>query len=1330
MENKKNFSYQIGLDMGVASIGWAVVNDQNKLVRKRGKNLWGVRLFEEAKTAEERRAFRRQRRTINKRNWRLSLLKNELKEFVSKEDPKFFERLQNSQIKPDKYLLFDGKYNDASYMREFPTIFHLRKALMDVEKCKLYQERKIYYRLLFLAINDILKTRGNFLTTGSLSGDGANTLTSIKKKIITLGQKFAEHNEDLVLDNDFIIESLEKHIHDVEKINSRKNDTSTTYLKAILGYKFDINKILNVDDEKLIYSFDDEEWELNLSNNDFIDGILFDLFDIYTRIRLYLLLGDHSTLSEAKIVIFNNHKHDLNMLKKDIKKIDSTLNTSYFQTLFSTKDSKIVSYTNYVGKLLEKGKKIRVEKKTSREDLIKRLLKMREEYLEVTSDISVLDYLTREDFLVVPTNKDNRLIPYQLHYNELEIILANFVSLEKSQDVSPRSDRIKQLLKFKVPYYVGPLSNKHNKENKNYWLIKNLGHEQTKITPYNFDTVVNKKMTNEAFIKNMLRTCTYLTKENCIQQETILYQTFIFYNTINKIKINDRNLTKEEKAHLYEVLKNNKTLSKSRIIKVLKVPSDSDISGFSNSDEEKPLQIALTAIKRFESIFPEHKDNPFYQVFYDEIINKNSLLDSTEVSLRKEQVMSILATYKTISLTDNQIEQLISLKSKRWGNLSEKFLNELLLVDNNGELKTVLDILKDSNLNLMEIIYLNKNQEIIEKQNEERYDLATSNGLHNYLKEKYISPMARRTIIQANLLVDEIIKIMGGILPAQISIEFTRERQAIRRETSSRMEQIKNLYKNIDSEYKTAHHEFEKVLNTKNNDILQARKVYLYFLQLGKDIYTGKPIDFDLLISNSKTYDIDHIYPQSRIKDDSLDNLVLTSSVINGELGNITPLPKEIQEKNIAFWQYLLNKNLMSSKKYERLTRTFPLTDEEITDFVNRQKTTLDWINTEIANVLNIKYNTKDSKDFIIYSKSRHISNFRNDFKLLKFRELNDFHHAHDAYLNIVIGKTIQKSLYVTFDGKFRTYNYDRIIRNKLGDDIQYIRDIFNYHDIFVTKKTKIDSSGKFWDQQMVSPKPSGKNESYAPIKKHLDVNIYGGYNKVNTAFFTILKKGSNTVVEAIPTVDCQSFYEDNIFNYKQFVEYINVKFPKYEILEAIVPIGQKVIIDGVPLRIAGKSGSGILYHNTGQIKLDEKTQLYLRKIFLIQKRYRGTKITNEMWESREFTREKNIFCYRKIVNKLEELTYNHKLFLEFPLEKLIKNGTAEIEFQQMELNEQLSVLSTIFTNLISPNTSNQGKIFGVTYSDKRISKNINQKYSLVKESVTGFYSKKVAIYV
>ena len=70
--------YNIGLDIGTTSVGWAVVdNETNKVIRKGNKKLWGVNLFEQANTAEARRMQRNTRRRYDRRRKRIKLLQNE-----------------------------------------------------------------------------------------------------------------------------------------------------------------------------------------------------------------------------------------------------------------------------------------------------------------------------------------------------------------------------------------------------------------------------------------------------------------------------------------------------------------------------------------------------------------------------------------------------------------------------------------------------------------------------------------------------------------------------------------------------------------------------------------------------------------------------------------------------------------------------------------------------------------------------------------------------------------------------------------------------------------------------------------------------------------------------------------------------------------------------------------------------------------------------------------------------------------------------------------------------------------------------------------------------
>lgn len=60
MMEKKD--YYLGLDMGTNSVGWAVTDTEYRLLRKKGKDMWGIREFDEAQPAAERRTHRIDRR--------------------------------------------------------------------------------------------------------------------------------------------------------------------------------------------------------------------------------------------------------------------------------------------------------------------------------------------------------------------------------------------------------------------------------------------------------------------------------------------------------------------------------------------------------------------------------------------------------------------------------------------------------------------------------------------------------------------------------------------------------------------------------------------------------------------------------------------------------------------------------------------------------------------------------------------------------------------------------------------------------------------------------------------------------------------------------------------------------------------------------------------------------------------------------------------------------------------------------------------------------------------------------------------------------------------
>ncbi len=71
-----------------------------------------------------------------------------------------------------------------------------------------------------------------------------------------------------------------------------------------------------------------------------------------------------------------------------------------------------------------------------------------------------------------------------------------------------------------------------------------------------------------------------------------------------------------------------------------------------------------------------------------------------------------------------------------------------------------------------------------------------------------------------------------------------------------------------------------RIKNANASGKLNSKKLYLYYLQMGRDVYTGEPIDIEDLFDDSR-YDIDHIYPRSLTNDNILK--IICSGVKNNQ---------------------------------------------------------------------------------------------------------------------------------------------------------------------------------------------------------------------------------------------------------------------------------------------------------------------------------------------------------------------------------------------------------------------------------------------------------------
>jgi len=113
-------------------------------------------------------------------------------------------------------------------------------------------------------------------------------------------------------------------------------------------------------------------------------------------------------------------------------------------------------------------------------------------------------------------------------------------------------------------------------------------------------------------------------------------------------------------------------------------------------------------------------------------------------------------------------------------------------------------------------------------------------------------------------------------------------------------------------------------------------------------------------------------------------------------------IPEQIKAnpKVQELWSTLHKLKLITDEKYTRLISNTPFTEKQLGDFIARQLVETGQGTKGIADLLEQLFTDTD----IVYAKASNVSDFRRDNGFLKSRLVNDFHHAQDAYLNIVVG--------------------------------------------------------------------------------------------------------------------------------------------------------------------------------------------------------------------------------------------------------------------------------------------------------------------------------------
>lgn len=1063
---------------------------------------------------------------------------------------------------------------------------------------------------------------------------------------------------------------------------------------------------------KVSTSFTDSNLEENLDKiQEVLEDEYFDVIlkakSVYEICLLSSILGNNKYLSDSRVEMYERHKQDL----QDLKSLLAEYDKYAYEKIFRTMD--VGSYSAYVGSMNSHGNKIRrlgttsANSGTAKEELYKLVKKVLNNSVPENNvlKVRILDKIEKDSFLEKQLTSNNGVIPNQVHTIELKRILSNAeMYLKFLQDIDEDGlsvkDKIIQLFEFQIPYYVGPLGREFNGvKGYNNWAVRTEEGLKpgVKIMPWNFDKYIDKTASAAEFIKRMLRKCSYMSDEYTLPKHSLAYEKFMVLNEINNIKIDNERISVKAKQGIYNDLfatgnKVSRDKIKEYLVKHNDARDDVEITGLS----DETCTTKLASLGKFRAIFGDDVFKQSNKDIIEDIIYWSTIYNGDRKIIREK----IEGKYPN-TFNKKQLNKILGFKFEGWGNLSKKFLELQGTSKVNGEIDSVIGFMWNKQENLMEL--LSDNYTFTSQLNGMMND--TIKPLSSWkiedLEDMYLSPSVKRMVWQTMKIVDELQSVIG-YAPKRVFVEVTRG-DGEKKRTTSRKQKLIDLYKSIKGEAK----DWIKEIENRDESAFKSRKLFLYYMQQGMCMYSGEKIDLDNLM-NDNLYDLDHIYPQHFTKDDSIhNNLVLVKKEFNARKSDM-PITKEIQAKMHGKWKALLDGKFITSEKYARLTRhSYAFSDDEKAGFINRQLVETSQATKAITKIFSQAF---DNNTKIVFSKARLVSDFRQKFELPKSRVLNCYHHANDAYLNIVVGN----SYYVKFEGnparfikeskgkeEEKKYKYhlskffENTVQNKNevawsveegNNTITTVKRTMAKYSPLVTYKSE-EGKGEYF-KETIYPKSKAKPIVYTGLKSKNtplnDVKKYGGKTAIGTSGYCFVKyTEKNKEVRKFETLPIY-LGSSRTLTVERIQEYLKESYLEkgmiqaaetVEVLIKFVPQKTELVLDGHTYTIGGSTGDMMYINGIVQVKLSKDYVKYFQKL-------EKAKETNDYSEidklgNRVITQQKNAELIDIILDKMEKEIFQNRKCSTY---ETINEGRDK--FKTLDINKQVTILIDVINNI------------------------------------------------
>lgn len=1280
-------NYYVGIDLSPTSVGYAVTDEQYKLLKHKQQPMWGVHIFDEGQLCQDRRRARTARRTLNRRQQRVRLVQEIFAKEINAIDPEFYLRIKESQLFGEdastKKVLFEGRgITDKEYYREYPTIHHLIYRLMT-------DSSPADVRLVYMACSWLVTHRGHFYK--EISIDRIEEITEIEGVYNDFMDLFDTEKPwgevDLKQFGDILKARMPKAakyamlcnlLYDAPRAPKATEADDFPYsregiVKLLCGSAYVVKKLYNNEEldelKSITLDAEEEKFEAVLAALGDEAELLVRLRDIYEWGVLCDILQGCKYISEAKIATYETHEADLQQLKRLIRKY---LPEKYDEVFNACMEKGKANYVAYSGHFPDNRDKRSIIPKVKQEEFCKYIDDLFRDVKAAEEDEEELNELRERlelcSFMPKQVSNENRVIPYQIYYVELRRLLdtaSNYLPFLriKDEDGFTPEEKLLSIMRFRIPYYVGPL----NAASKAAWFKRK---EEGAIRPWNFEQKVDMNASEQEFISRMTNSCTYLPAEDVLPKMSLLNERVQVLNEINAININGERISVKAKQLIYEQLfLNNKTVSIKQIKDLLlqnELYTKKELATLGGLDNAP--KTALASHISFKRVLET---------------GKLSVEDVEEIIERGAYCQDRTRLQRWIAerfpqLPEADVQYLSRQKMTGFGSMSRKLLDGIVGMRlETGEIGTIAEWLWNHNVVLMELMSQAYNFSTLIEEERRGFYADKNPSLQELLESMHVNNRVKRPITRALNIMDDVVKVNGKV-PARIFVVMEREFLPEEKKSGkSRYDRLQALYdealgkkENKGGKKKKKEVKSEIIIDAvermrelldgmgdNRDNLLQSDKIYLYFLQLGRCMYTGKDIPFHDI--RSKAYDIDHIYPRRKVKDESvLNNKVLVYADVNYDKDDNYPLKPDIQERMSAWWDILHDSHIMGDEKYRRLVRTVPFTKAEEWRFISRELEVNKVSTKAIVTVLKDRFPTSE----VIAVNSGLIADFRQEFELPKSRAVNELWYAKDAFLAVPIGNVYYERFtqqwFMSAGDKYSMKTKAVFSWNIENNGVK----VWNGNESLESvKNTVLNNNAVHFTRYLHNKKGALFNATLYPagvgtveIKQGMDIEKYGGYKNSAAQFFVLVRYTDNGQprISLVPVEAhiSRKYREDANFAKEYLRNYLQ-EITGRKVTNISTPLGDRTIkiktlfeFDGVyRLSLTGKSVTRVTMSPMTPLILGYKWEDYVRKLERFQeKRALNSKLKYDS-EYSGFDADRNLELYDLLCDKLERKPFDKR---------------------------------------------------------------------------------------